>query len=131
MYTTKRFTLILSAFEESNTLETNLNNTDSLKHIVELLTEEPAITATGCFEGETEQSFIIHTDSFKVLRDLAEYAISFFNQECVVISYNDIAEIDLFLGAGKAAQRIGSHFVPGKGNGLNYTTFDRKSWSVA
>lgn len=131
MLTNKRYTIILSAEHASNSAAANAANTESLKRYIEVALKEVVYTAIGHYKGERENSLIIHTDSYPLIRHMAMHVFNFYAQEAVLISSNSDADINLKFADNSPAFPLGSHFATGKGDGENYTTLNGIDWSVS
>ena len=131
MKTIKKYTIILSAFQATDSYIKNLQATDTLQNYLENTLKLPVEGATGHYKGVEEISFIIHTDSARTVYRLKAHVCKEYNQECILVSSNKHALIELH--DMYRPRRIGTHFVQGKGDGLNYTriTGSGKNWRVA
>lgn len=135
MKTNKRFTVILSAEQASETPTANLLASESLalylKYILELNSDDKAESAIGYYKGEQETSYVIHTNSLPTVEHLVFYAHKYLKQECALVSNNADADINLFFADNSPAFPLGRYFVPTKGDGENYTVLNGQNWSVA
>ena len=108
--TDKKFTIILSAYQDSNTVVQNLIDTCKLRAYIEHELHAHHIRAIGVYKGGQEQSFVVHTNSNKVVYACRKQAYDVHNQECVLIRNNRKHEIKLH-GSDANNTLIGEHFM--------------------
>lgn len=108
--TDRKFTVMLSAYQSSNSELENLIDTEKLHHFIEHHCHVHAIRIVGVYHGGAEQSFVVHTNSTNTLHQLKIHALEVHNQECVLISNNRKREIKLHDSDGVNVL-IGTHFA--------------------
>lgn len=131
MLTNKRYTIILSAFRDSAPLPHNMNNSIALARYLEDILRVEHHIADGHYHGSEEVSFVVHTNSSRIISIIKAYAFEAHHQDAVVISYNDRAKIDLVFADDSVPLPLGTKFAKGRGDGLSYTTIDGVDWSVS
>lgn len=95
LITDKKYTVMLSAYQDDNDLLVNLINTEVMRWHIEHAIHAHPIRAVSVYHGCVEQSFIIHTNSSNVVTELKQYALDVFNQECVLVSNNRRHDVQL------------------------------------
>jgi hypothetical protein len=135
MKSPKKFTVILSAYDHENLSHTfNLVITESLRHKLAThnYTGIPYQPAVGCFKGNAEQCFIVHTNSSHIVNILKSMAWEY-NQECILVANNQKNKIHLHY-PDSAPLLIGERFAVNNkliGNKLlSYTIVDNDYWEV-
>lgn len=117
----KKFTIIFSAKQRDVSDVLNALNTDSLAHHLNEVLHVDFIRAVGVYDGELEQSFIVHTNSSHMVSNIKRYVFDKYNQDSVLVSVNrDCKAISLMYPHGDFV-RIGTTFTqlggaPSKGN---------------
>ena len=106
----KKYTVILSAYQTSNTQLQNLIDTELLRHQLESELHVHPIRATGVYKGEGEQSFVVHTNSHNQAYEVRAIGLHTFKQESVLISNNRRHEVKLH-NAGGFNTVIGERFI--------------------
>lgn len=110
LVTDRKFTVMLSAYQDSNSELVNLIHTELMHHYIEHDLHVHAIRAVGVYHGGTEQSFVVHTNSSNVVTQLKRYALHEYNQECVLVSNNRKHVIALH-NSDATTQYIGERFT--------------------
>lgn len=130
--TDKKFTVILSAYQQDAPVVHNLLASDELAILLSLNGSFEVTRAVGCYEGKTEQSFIIHTNSSNTVNELKRLAWDF-EQDCILVSSNRTYKIHLHY-PDSAPLHIGERFAINNklaGNGLlSYTVLRGEYWAV-
>jgi hypothetical protein len=86
--------------------------TEQLCYFLEHDCHVQAIRAIGVYDGDSEQSFIVHTNQSSVLCRIKLHAVVDLGQECVLIRYNRKHKIDLHF-ANATTEKIGEQFNSG------------------
>ncbi len=107
--TGKKFTLIVSAYQASNTPLQNLIDTEALYSFIEHEVHAHAIRAVGIYKGGHEQSFVVHTNSSSKIVLCRRQAYDVHKQECVLVRNNRRHDIKLHHADGFNTL-IGEHF---------------------
>lgn len=110
LVTDRKFTVMLSAYQAQCSELDNLVNTELLHHYIEHDLHCHPIRAVGVYHGDTEQSFVIHTNSSNVVSQLKRHVLDEYNQECVLVSNNRKHEV-LLHNQDATAQYIGERFT--------------------
>lgn len=130
--TDKKYTVILSAYNQDAPTVDNLLASDLLASVLSVNLNLEAIRAVGCYQGQTEQSFIIHTNSSNVVEQLKRVAWDL-SQDCILVSNNRRHVIRLYYPE-TAPLEIGERFAINNklaGNGLlSYTVVRGEYWAV-
>lgn len=110
--TTKKFTVILSAYQSAQSAFENMIASEALYNKLANLQGGfvNPLRAVGVYAGIAEQSFIVNTSSRAVLEDVKRLAWEH-NQECVLVSSNRINKIVLQYPTGKAPMLLGTRFA--------------------
>jgi len=95
LITDKKYTVMLSAYQSTNTHLQNLMDSEMLAYYIEHDWHCHAIRAVGVYNGAAEQSFVVHTNSSNVMGELKRFALGLMNQECVLVSNNRKHDIQL------------------------------------
>lgn len=95
LLTDKKYTVMLSAYQSTNTDLQNLIDTERLFSYIEHYMHVHAIRAVGVYHGGAEQSFIVHTNSSQVVSQLKLHALNEHEQECILVSNNRKHDIQL------------------------------------
>ena len=90
-----KYTVILSAYIQSEPPVHNLLQSDLLSSILSVNLNLDPIRAVGCYMGHIEQSFIIHTNSSHTMSEIKRLGIECYHQECVLVSNNRKHDIQL------------------------------------
>ncbi len=93
--TDKKYTVMLSAYLPCNEELTNLLFTERLYDRLLHEYHVNPIRAVGVYHGGAEQSFVIHTNSSRVVGEIKRLALEVYYQECVLISNNRKHDIQL------------------------------------
>ncbi len=129
--TDRKYTIILSAYQSDHTSLQNLLVTEQLHYVLEHDMHVNPIRAIGVYNGEAEQSFVVHTNSCQVMGQIRKLGVETLNQECVVVSHNRRHEIKLhgeivntligskFTHSRKAPKGVPSYTIL---NGVDYYT---------
>jgi len=133
LITDKKYTVMLSAYQATNTDLQNLIDTEALSYYIEHELYSHAIRAVGVYHGTATQSFVVHTNSSHVMSKLKRHGLEMFNQECVLVSNNRKHDIQLH-NADATTSHIGHNFrlshKPSKG-ATSYTILNASDyWSV-
>lgn len=107
--TNKKLTVILSAYQASNTPLQNLIDSEALYAFIEHEVHSHAIRAVGIYKGGHEQSFVIHTNSSSKMVLCRRYSFDVCHQECILVRNNRKHEIKLH-GSDGFNTLIGEHF---------------------
>lgn len=108
--TDKKYTVILSAYQDISTPLQNMVDTDRLHYFIEHNCHLHAIRAVGVYKGGSEQSFVIHTNSSNSVSNIKRHVLIAYSQECVLISNNRKHDIKLHGGDGNNTD-IGKRFI--------------------
>lgn len=95
--TDKKYTVILSAYLDTNTGLTNLLLTARLKDRLLNAYHVHPIAAVGVYQGVGEQSFVIHTNSSHTMGDLKRLGLEVYGQDSVLVSNNRRHDIQLHM----------------------------------
>lgn len=95
LLTDKKYTVILSAYHPSNEPLTNLLFTERMHDRLLHEYHVNPIHAVGVYQGGSEQSFVVHTNSSHVVGDIKRLALECYHQECVLVSNNRRHDIQL------------------------------------
>jgi len=95
LLTDKKYTVMLSAYQDSNTDLQNLIDSEALAFYIEHELHAHAIRAIGVYHGKAELSFVVHTNSSHIMSKLKRHGLEVFNQECVLVSNNRKHDIQL------------------------------------
>lgn len=134
MNTLNKFTVILSAYDDSQPAVYNLIASEQLADELTAhnFTGIAYQRAVGCFQGQVEQCFIVSTNSSNIVNELERIAWSY-NQQCVLVSNNRKKVITLCY-PDSAPLVIGERFAINNklaGNGLlSYTVVRGEYWAV-
>ena len=93
--TSKKLTVIVSAYQKSNTPLQNLIDSEALYAYIEHKVHAHAIRAVGIYKGGYEQSFVVHTNSSSKMVLCRRYAYDVSHQECILVRNNRKHEIKL------------------------------------
>ena len=120
-----KYTAIFSAKQDDVDNLTNLLNNDKL---ASYLTDEvhcEFVRAVGVYNGGEELSFVVHTNSNRVVRQIEDHVFEAYNQECILVSNNRKHEISLNSVSGRR-KVIGSTFKYSlkQPNANNYTVLN-------
>ena len=107
--TDKKFTVMLSAYQATNTDLQNLIASALMKDIITNSMHCHAITAIGVYNGRAEVSYVVHTNSSQIMTRLKRYALDECEQECVLVSNNRKHDIQLHNSDATTAH-IGNKF---------------------
>ena len=131
--TDRKYTVMLSAYDPVNSALTNLRNTEKLAWVIEHEIHAHAIRAVGVYNGDAEQSFIVHTNSSQVVSRLKLLALEYMHQECILVSNNRKHDIQLH-NSDATTSHIGHTFkLTGKApkGATSYTILNGTDyWSV-
>lgn len=134
MKTNYKYTVILSAYLQEQANVNNLLASDRLAAVLDTRSffDVPHTRAVGCYRGQVEQCFIIHTNSNNVVSELKRIAWEF-KQQCILVSNNRNKAISLYY-PDSAPRLIGERFAINNklaGNGLlSYTVVSGEYWAV-
>lgn len=107
--TDRKFTVIVSATTKDNNTLDNLVATcrmnDNLEHRIHC----HAIRVIGVWNGEAEQSFIIHTNSSSTVTEIKRLALDVYGQSSVLVSNNRKHDVTLH-NSDVTTDHIGTHF---------------------
>lgn len=95
LLTDKKYTVILSAYQSTNSDLQNLLDTERLHDRLEHEYHVHAIRAVGVYHGGSEQSFVVHTNSSNTMSNIKRLALNAYHQECVLVSNNRKHDIQL------------------------------------
>ncbi len=130
LVTDKKFTVMLSAYQASNSDIQNLIDTELMHNFIEHDIHVHAIRGVGVYHGGAEQSFIIHTNSSQVVTQLKRLGLEVHNQECVLVSNNRKHEIKLHNSDANntwIGERFTRHYSAPKGAN-SYTILNGKDY---
>ncbi len=134
MNTIKKFTVILSAYDDSQPTVHNLIASEQLADELTAhnFTGISYQRAVGCFDGQAEQCFIVSTNSSNLVNELKRIAWTY-DQQCVLVSNNQAKRIQLHY-PDSAPLMIGDRFAINNklaGNGLlSYTVVRGEYWAA-
>lgn len=111
MNTNKKFTIILSAFDNRACNAANYRAHIALLAYITARTDD-VHQAMGMYKGEVELSYVVNTNSSNIVSQLREHAWYRCNQQCVLVSNNRKNEIGLYHSDWEQNDTIGSRFVP-------------------
>lgn len=128
--TDKKFTVILSAYDGAKSSLKNLIATDDMAVLLATNGDFEALRAVGVFQGTSEQTFVIHTNSSNTVEEVKRLAWDF-NQQCVLVSNNRNKVIRLYY-SDSAPEQIGERFslVATHAKCENYTILNGEKWGV-
>lgn len=110
MKTNCKYTVILSASSATASTMHNLIESVSLEYSLANIIYTDYINAVGVYQGTSEQSYVVHTNSSNVVGQLARLACEEFKQECILVSNNRKHCIHLQYG-DNTKQVIGKRFA--------------------
>ena len=93
--TDRKYTIILSAYQATNSDLQNLIDTERMFDALENRYYVHAIRAIGVYNGSSEQSFVVHTSSSNIVAELRRMALNAYNQVCILVRHNRKHEIKL------------------------------------
>lgn len=132
IHTNRKYTVIVSAFQESNTAEDNYIATEQLYHFIENAhCHLHAIRAIGAYKGGSELSFVVHTDDMANVAEIRRNAFLVNNQEAILVRHNYKHEVKLHCNDGVNLM-IGSHFIKCKRKpvDMSYTVLNGKDYYI-
>ncbi len=88
LLTDKKYTVILSAYLASNTALTNLLFTERMKDRLLHEYHVNPLRAVGVYKGDSEHSFVVHTNSSHTVGDIKRLALECYGQDSVLVSNN-------------------------------------------
>ena len=97
LHTDKKYTVILSAFLDSNSDLQNLLFTERMKDRLLHEYHVNPLRAVGVYHGSAEQSFVIHTNSSHVVGDIKRLGLECYGQDSVLVSNNRKHDIQLHM----------------------------------
>lgn len=97
LHTDKKYTVILSAYLDSNTALTNLLLTERMKDRLLHEYHVNPIRAVGVYQGDSEQSFVVHTNSSRVVGEIKRLGLECYHQDSVLVSNNRKHDIQLHM----------------------------------
>ena len=121
--TDKKWTIILSAYQPTNTPLQNMLDTERMFDSLEHRYHVHAIRAIGMYKNSLEYSFVVHTNSTNQMAEIRRLALNAYHQECVLVRHNRKHEIKLHHFNGENTL-IGKNFHQSSGelkNVYNYT----------
>lgn len=129
--TDKKYTLILSAYQATNTDLQNMLDTERMYDALTHRYHVHAIRAIGVYNGDQEQSFVIHTNSANTMAEVRRLALNAYNQECILVRHNRKHEIKLH-NFNCDNTLIGTRFElsDSKHAGQNFTVLNGKDYYV-
>ncbi len=139
MITIKKYTVIISAWQDSETLEDNLIASDNLRCYIQHVLKLEPLQAIGFYKGKSELSFVVHTNRIEVAQGLIQHVSSVHFQECGLISFNALAAIELhyYSKFTLRVERVGTRFEEFGSVALieakkpdNYTILNGTYWQV-
>jgi len=95
LHTDKKYTVILSAYLYNNGALGNLLDTERMKDRLLHEYHVNPIRAVGVYQGDAEQSFVVHTNSSRVVGEIKRLALECYKQDCVLVSNNRKHDIQL------------------------------------
>ena len=135
MITNKKYTVIVSAWQGTETLENNLVESDNLRCYIQHVLKLKPLQAVGCYNGKSELSFVVHTNRIEVAQGLINHVNTVHFQECGLLSDNAAAKIELIAINGRTS--IGARFAYFSSTALlqakkpdNYTILNGTYWQV-
>ena len=97
LLTDRKFTVILSAYLPSNEPLQNLLFTERMNDRLLHEYHVNPIRAVGVYQGDSEQSFVIHTNSSRVVGEIKRLALDVYHQDSVLVSNNRKHDITLHM----------------------------------
>lgn len=139
MITNKKYTVIVSAWQTSETLENNLIASDELKCYLQHVLKLEPLQAIGFYEKKSEVSFVVHTNQIHTVQHIGGHIYQHYSQICMLVNFNALAAVELhYLSATTLrVERIGTHFETFGGTHQNhvekpdnYTILNGQYWQV-
>lgn len=109
MDTNTKFTVIFSAHQAIDSGLSNLISSSTLEYQLTNVVYTDFIRAVGVYQGSSELSFVVHTNSANTIKQIARLCFGDYNQECILVSNNHKHYISLQYGDG-TKQQIGKRF---------------------
>jgi len=130
MITTKKYTVIVSAWQTSETLENNLIASDEIQCYLKNIIKVGPAQAIGFYDGISELSFIVHTDHLHIVQAIAHHASRIYNQKCILVRHGPHNTIALwYLGARIKVEIIGNRFEQ-FGTGAQYQVNKPSAYTI-
>jgi len=135
MITIKKYTVIISAWQKSETLENNLIESDNLRCYIQHVLKLEPLQAIGFYNGKSELSFVVHTNRIEVAQGIINHVNTVHFQECGLLSDNAAAKIELIAihgrtSIGKRFEEFGSVALIEAKKPDNYTILNGTYWQV-
>jgi len=128
--TDKKWTIILSAHQATNSQLQNMLDTERMFDSLEHRYHVHAIRAIGMYKNSLEYSFVIHTNSANQMAEIRRMALYAYHQECILVRNNRKHEIKLH-NSDCTNTLIGTHFNLSNSetkNVFNYTILNGKDY---
>jgi len=97
LLTDKKYTVILSAYLAVNSDLQNLLFTERMKDRLLHEYHVNPLRAVGVYKGDSEASFVIHTNSSHVVGDIKRLGLECYGQDSVLVSNNRKHDIQLHM----------------------------------
>jgi len=96
IHSDEKFTIIVSAYRSSNTPLENMLATEDMANYLEYFLGVSFDRALGVYEGQPEQSFVVHSSNSREVRILTSHALQQYKQECILVRRNDFHKVMLY-----------------------------------